>query len=646
MTRRIDKPDTPVDAQIRGILDSPERKCFIMTAGAGSGKTTSLVKALDYVNRKNGQEFRRRDQRIVCITYTDIAVKEISGDLGDQPIFHISTIHSFLWDLISPFHKDIRDWVKRRIEEKIQKTLDERAAFGPRVHQKTRDNNQREEVKLKEQLPAIDNVPRFTYLKGNDYAKGILGHEDIIKLGPYLIQQKPLLAKILARKYPVFFIDESQDTVPEVVYALKHVALSNQGHFQLGFFGDPMQKIYTQGIGSISALEGWASLQKPENFRCPTDVLSVVNKIRSMDDGLQQECKRVHSIDGVTKPVKGSAVIFVLPADDNRSLNLNRVRNWLSVSYSDAGWISDNRDADVRILVIAHRMAAKRLGFNALYSAFNDATSDSIKDAFAEGTSWPLAPFVDVIIPVYHAIQEKRDFEVMNLLRQSSPLFHEDNLRSQKNWPQVLAKLKRDILELNSLIEGTETIKAALKFAEEKKIIILDERMRPLLDGEASASPPLPSAPPASVIDSDPIHEKMRQILPKYLACPAKETLGYYRYINDQSVYATHQGVKGAEFDRVLVVLDDTEGQHRQFSYEKLLGIRPLSDTDNENLATEKESILERTRRLFYVCCSRATKDLVVVIYTENVAGSVTLLNASGIFPPESIYTIEDLPGS
>src|SRR6202000_3111704 len=65
-----------------------------------------------------------------------------------------------------------------------------------------------------------------------------------------------------------------------------------------------------------------------------------------------------------------------------------------------------------------------------------------------------------------------------------------------------------------------------------------------------------------------------------FLACQASELWGYRHYIEDQSPFATQQGVKGAEFDRVLVVVDDEEGKGQtQISYGKYFGITPLSDT-------------------------------------------------------------------
>ena len=49
-----------------------------------------------------------------------------------------------------------------------------------------------------------------------------------------------------------------------------------------------------------------------------------------------------------------------------------------------------------------------------------------------------------------------------------------------------------------------------------------------------------------------------------------------------------------------------------------MLEATPLSVTDQKNIDQNKDSVLDRTRRLFYVICSRAQKSLAIVIYSEN----------------------------
>ena len=61
----------------------------------------------------------------------------------------------------------------------------------------------------------------------------------------------------------------------------------------MGFFGDPMQKIYTTGVGAIQVPvgpDGWSALTKPENFRSSLRVLELINAIRAgAGDPLVQE---------------------------------------------------------------------------------------------------------------------------------------------------------------------------------------------------------------------------------------------------------------------------------------------------------------------------------------------------------------------
>lgn len=54
MTSRAGKPDTPADIELRALLDADASTGFVMVSGAGSGKTTSIVKALDHLRKTRG----------------------------------------------------------------------------------------------------------------------------------------------------------------------------------------------------------------------------------------------------------------------------------------------------------------------------------------------------------------------------------------------------------------------------------------------------------------------------------------------------------------------------------------------------------------------------------------------------------------
>ena len=65
-----------------------------------------------------------------------------------------------------------------------------------------------------------------------------------------------------------------------------------------------------------------------------------------------------------------------------------------------------------------------------------------------------------------------------------------------------------------------------------------------------------------------------------------------------------------------MVILDDNEARGFLFQYEKLFGVTEPSNTDLKNQREGKETSVDRTRRLFYVTCSRAKESLALVLYT------------------------------
>jgi DNA helicase-2/ATP-dependent DNA helicase PcrA len=93
----------------------------------------------------------------------------------------------------------------------------------------------------------------------------------------------------------------------------------------------------------------------------------------------------------------------------------------------------------------------------------------------------------------------------------------------------------------------------------------------------------------------------------------------YKNYIDEDSIFRTHQGVKGNEFERVMVVMDDDEAGGFLFSYEQYFGAKELSKASQKKQNEGEETGLDRARRLFYVTSTRAKSSLAHVIYTSDV---------------------------
>lgn len=627
MTSRIGKPNTETDMALHERLAGDSNRHFVMVAGAGSGKTTSLVKALAQIECTQGPALRRNGQQVACITYTEVAVDEIHGDVGNDELFHVSTIHSFLWTLIKPFQNNLREWVSNRLQEKIaeeQEKIDK-----PRTREATKIRAAELIERYRRQLTEISSVKSFRYGTGSDYSNGVLGHSDILKIGPEFIAGHALMQAVLARRFPVIFVDESQDTDPAFVNALRQVARAVPLGFCLGFFGDPVQKIYMQGAGPIPAEEGWETLEKPENFRCPKAVLRVINRIRAEDDRLEQTRGRRISVGGGDVPVEGSARVLILPADDRRQERLQEARRWLADQDGDDGWLKEDDEEALRLLVLVHRMAATRLGFPNLYSALNDKSPEELSTGLIDGTAWVVRPLLSYILPLVLARHEGREFEIMRLLRKHCPRLQPDALAAV-DTAGLLNGLREQLGGLVAMLEADSGVRIGdvMRLIRDSNLAAFDERYIELINIYAETAEPV----------ADPATDNAAL---RFMQCDVSELWGYRKYIEKMSPFATQQGIKGAEFDKVIVVVDDQEGRTNTFSYGKYFGVTELSDTDHANIAAGKDSVIDRTRRLFYVCCSRALSDLAVVVFTDDTARMRDVLLERAFFEPECVQVFD-----
>lgn len=641
MSRRVDSPDTDADREIHACIAATPPQPFVVRAGAGSGKTTSLIKALDWVMSERGASMRAKKQKVACITYTDLAANEILADVNDDPLVHVSTIHSFYWSIAKTFQADIKVWLQNDIRRRISELEAEFENYGSRVRQTTRDRNKADQERYARSLEAVANVKTFNYGVGSDYAKGILGHEDILQLADFLLQNRPLFRRVVALSYPFVFIDESQDTFPGVVKSFKEVEAQMRGRFCLGFFGDPMQSIFMRGAGDIPLEDHWRAITKPENFRCAKQILDVANAVRAQGDGMKQVRGLHERVDGDLKPVEGSARMFVLPNTLNRTEALARVRAWNAATNNDEGWTTP--DNAVKILVIVHRMAANRLGFGGIYSALNDKTSEAMKQGMQDGTGWPVRPFLSFALPLVAAVNAGNEFAAMNLLREFSPRLAPDALVGRRA-ADVLRELHAAVLRLVAMLDeaGTTVGDIALHLRD-AGLFGFDERYERVLGfvggiGDVAQEAETAGAAPTEGRSSD-------GAMLKFFGCAAQELQPYERYVSEGSPYATQHGVKGAQFDRVIVVMDEEESDYRTYNYERVFASADARAADRARAQDGDENTWSRTLRLLYVCCTRARRGLVLTFFVADPAATLENVVASGILPRSAVFTQEALAG-
>jgi len=203
---------TQADEEVRECLSRSQS--FSMVAGAGSGKTTSLVEALKALLKTEGPRMLRDGQQAVCITYTNRAAEVISDRLRQNPLFIVSTLHSFLWGEISHFQKSIRESVRRSV---LPKHIAKQKGNDNGGNSKKAREARAKAEELELTLEQIDSVQEFRYgvdTPFSNFLQGEIGHDDLILLAADMIQSSRPLRRILGQKYPYIFADEAQDTLP------------------------------------------------------------------------------------------------------------------------------------------------------------------------------------------------------------------------------------------------------------------------------------------------------------------------------------------------------------------------------------------------------------------------------------------------
>jgi DNA helicase-2/ATP-dependent DNA helicase PcrA len=600
-----DMVDAGVDDTIAScLLDSPPQS-FFLYAGAGSGKTRSLVKALSVLREKRGDELWMRGQRVCVITYTNKAADEIKRRLDFNALIEVSTMHSFAWTLIQGHTNDIRSWLQANLQDEIHnlEVLQARGRAGSKAAFEREVS-----IRVKQaRLARLPNIRCFVYSPTeNKRTRDALAHSEVIGCVAALLRSKPMLQKILISRFPVLLIDESQDTNRYLMDALLEVQGQHANKFAIGLFGDTMQRIYADGkIALDAAIPGsWAKPAKVMNHRSRGRIVRLVNRIRfGVDTHVQQ-----------SRPDKdgGTVRLFIFPQDGRDKGKAEAlVASRMAELTGDEGWT--HREAR-QTLILEHHMAATRLGFADLFGPLYSV--DGYRTGLLEGSLPALRFFVEEVLPFVRASREGKPFDAMSVLRRCSPLLSAETLKQAgKQQASHIASVRehaKDLLGLWS--EDREPLVGAVLNAVGKSgLFEIPESLLPLVE-DASVSGAASQDEPEEKEDIDAVTLAWREAV----KVPFSQIEAYSQYIAGLSGFDTHQGVKGLEFKRVMVIIDDGAARGFMFSYDRMFGVKTSTGSERGNDVSGQETTVHRTRRLLYVTCSRAEESLAVVAYTQN----------------------------
>ncbi len=353
-----------VDEQI--IVALQAGNSFRVEAGAGSGKTYSLNKAIEWIQANKWAEYNRKKQTVVCITYTNAAVDVIAERLSKNSFILPSTIHSFAWNAIKQYQSFLIDVVTNDPD-----FLPDEGDFF--------------------------KVTEVTYTLGHRYKKdGIqyLYHDDVLKLFCRLLDNAKF-RRVFADKYPLILIDEYQDSYGPIIERFIKFFIAEKKGPQFGFFGDAWQTIYqsNKACGLIEN-DNLEIIKKGSNFRSAPRIVQLLNDLRP---DLPQT-SAIDDFDGEVVVITCDDYIGPRRTERNfkDELPAEELKNRLNAVAEKIKRETSEKD-DLKVLMITHKVLATQQGYEQLLDILADGLRDK-EDPF-------LLFFMDTVEPVYKALK-------------------------------------------------------------------------------------------------------------------------------------------------------------------------------------------------------------------------------------------------
>lgn len=535
---------------IDNVIESIKKgESFILEAGAGSGKTYTLIQSLNYILENYSEKLNILGQKISCITFTNVAKDEINKRTENNPLIEVQTIHEFLWSCIANFQTELHLKLNEiNIEYERQRTQENRRA----TYQFIPD------------LLTLTNTKKIEYTDyGRNFGEGKLTHEDIILISYYMFRDYPVLSELISNKYPYIFIDEYQDTEEETVSVLLENILKANNQCLIGFFGDSMQKIYDEGIGQLperyydieSKDKCLNFITKEDNYRCSKAVITLLNKIRT---NIQQS-------EGPNN--KEGSISFFIGSD---------VESGLPLLEKNYGW--NFNATNTKILFLTHTGIASKLGYEQLLRILNTRYGQFGRDRFFKKEEL-FSKFLIGEFGVEKLIENYEDEKFGEIIEQLKKVgFVIENHQSKEI-------LKQRIDAIN-VIRNKGTVGEVFEFIKNNTLLFIPDK---IVEFEKYIT--------QEELAEDEKAEAKKQYYTSLMNLKYSEIISAYRFVEDKTIFSTKHGTKGAEFENVLVVLDGAWPQKYNFG--------EVFDRGSKNDERYKRSL-----NLLYVCCSRTINNL------------------------------------
>lgn len=636
---------------------------LIFNSGAGAGKTYALVECLKYIINCHGERLSAHNQKVVCITYTNVATNHIKEKLGNSELVRVSTIHERIWELIQRHQKQLVEIHAAKVRCELE-TLKEKCSNEEDYSFFTNlSDSEKQEFKdimfehkeafyqayglgaaaFRDSMPKriielcknISNVGKFKNFvsmiyKIKNYEECIediaigknntvkynalynedrlermrISHDTVLEYGLKMVEKYPRLRQIIIDQYPYFMVDEYQDTSENVVKILNMLDKHGKeiGHdIFVAYFGDSVQSIYEDGVGNRVKIlhEGLNEVTKMFNRRSYKEVIDVANRIRN--DEIVQE--------SIYTDCEGGSVEFIHGSEDKINDFIgNCVNEW-----------NININNPLHCLFTMNKTVAERSQFAEMYTIFetapaysganrNQLTTELLSDDPAK--LGPVPSLLRRLMLLYLGLKDSSTPLRTILLSEEIYKVNIEELRALINTLKNGEGTTLDEL-LISIFQEYENLKGS-KYCELMDLIFGLEDM---------SYTGVRNYIQEKLYKNEQDEGKIQNGMQSLLNLNVEVLENWYRYITlkkkdtREVVNHTYHGTKGLEFENVIIIMEKDFGSNRKDFFKRF-----FDNYDCMEALSEKDALqFKYAKNLIYVATTRAIKNL-KVYYVDDVS--------------------------
>lgn len=637
------------------------QQSLIFNAGAGAGKTYALVECLKYICTERESILKYHNQKAICITYTNVAANEIKDRIGSTDLVLISTIHERIWEIIKDYQEELVEIHLSNLQKQImclRKDIDNEATFTKlqknqrnelennliekqqefykiydsdantfRAHFANIFPNFREKIgnvgnfkkacsqiirisEYERCVVAINNGEvgykevRYDARNNRDYLQYMkISHETLLEYAFAMIDKYNQLKRTIIDKYPYIFIDECQDTnenVVKIFTTLEEYSKKIKHPFFIGYFGDAVQNIYDDGIGSglDKYCKDYECIIKPYNRRSCEEIIALCNRIRN-DNMIQRS---------IYEDAQGGSVQVYYGTEEN-------IKNFVCVKSEELQCMSRG-DKTVHCFLLLNRVVADYAGLTELYNWFKE--TPFYRKNFNAITTELLSNDVNKLGEIQRYLYNMTEFylhahqgdtSLLEIL--PTELFA---LLDIEDASKIVAHLKNmSATTLRGLLQKIEEFKRNITsdLVGKKNQLMIEHSIDEMTGIEHFNMDRFCGKVKEVLFQGDQIVDKQ---IDTFLDFDMDLLSRWCQYVDrdyvEDVVYHTFHSTKGLEFDNVIIVFDDSFGRDTRF-------FAPYFEEYDNELTDHscKSEKYTKARNLLYVAATRARINL-RILYT------------------------------